>query len=98
MCTLRVLSDGCELPCGCWEQNLGPLQEQSVLLTTEPSLQPLFVVCDGHYMSRYLSMNLVDGTVGRLDTRARVIVDYGFHLSSISCEKGRIKPGAQGCH
>ena len=24
----------------CWELNLGPLEEQSVLLTTEPSLQP----------------------------------------------------------
>ena len=26
-------------PCGCWELNSGPLEEQSVLLTTEPSLQ-----------------------------------------------------------
>ena len=25
-------------PCGCWELNLGPLGEQPVLLTTEPSL------------------------------------------------------------
>jgi hypothetical protein len=23
--------DGCELPCGCWELNLGPLEEQSAL-------------------------------------------------------------------
>ena len=30
----------CEPPCGCWELNSGPLKEQSVLLTTEPSLQP----------------------------------------------------------
>jgi hypothetical protein len=29
---------GCELPYGCWELNLGPLQEQPVLLTMEPSL------------------------------------------------------------
>ena len=27
-------------PCGCWDLNSGPLEEQSVLLTTEPSLQP----------------------------------------------------------
>jgi hypothetical protein len=33
-------TDGCEQPCGCWELNSGPLEEQSVLLTTEPSLQP----------------------------------------------------------
>jgi hypothetical protein len=30
-------TDGCEPP---WELTLGPLEEQSVLLTTEPSLQP----------------------------------------------------------
>jgi hypothetical protein len=33
------ITDGCELPCGCWELNSGPLEEQSVLFTTEPSLQ-----------------------------------------------------------
>ena len=30
--------DSCELPCGCWELNPGPLEEQSLLLTTESSL------------------------------------------------------------
>ena len=35
-------SDSCELPCGCWELNLGPREEQSVLLSTKPSLQPAF--------------------------------------------------------
>ena len=29
--------DGCEPPCGCWESNLGPLEEQQMLLTAEPS-------------------------------------------------------------
>ena len=33
------ITDGCEPPCGWWELNLGPVEEQSVLLTTEPSLQ-----------------------------------------------------------
>ena len=32
---------GYELPCGCWEPNVGPLEEQSVLLTIK-SLQPCF--------------------------------------------------------
>ena len=32
--------DGCEPPCGCWELNSGPLEEQAMLLTSEPSLQP----------------------------------------------------------
>jgi len=35
------ITDGYEPPCGCWELNSGPLEEQLVLLTTEPSGQPL---------------------------------------------------------
>ena len=35
------ITEGCEPPCGCWELNSRPLEEQSVLLTAEPSLQPL---------------------------------------------------------
>ena len=34
------VTDGCEPPGGCWESNLGPLEEQSVLLTPEPSPVP----------------------------------------------------------
>ena len=33
-----LITDGRELPCGCWKLNSGPLEEQLVLLTTEPSL------------------------------------------------------------
>jgi len=32
--------DSCELVHGFWDLNPGPLEEQSVPLTTEPSLQP----------------------------------------------------------
>jgi hypothetical protein len=35
------ITDGYEPPCGCWELNSGPQEEQSVFLTTEPSLQPV---------------------------------------------------------
>ena len=35
------ITDGCEPSCGCWELNSEPLEEQSVLLTAEPSFQPL---------------------------------------------------------
>ena len=35
------VTDHCELPCVCLESNLRPLQEQPVLLITEPSLQAL---------------------------------------------------------
>ena len=34
-----LITDGCESPCGFWELNSGPLEERSVLLTSEPSLQ-----------------------------------------------------------
>ena len=40
---LDLMTDGCEPPYGCWELNSGPLEEQSVLLTSEPFLQPLFL-------------------------------------------------------
>ena len=35
-----LITDGPELPCGCWELNSGPPEEQLILVTTEPSLQP----------------------------------------------------------
>ena len=38
---LDPIMDGCEPSCGCWELNSGPLEEQMVLLTTEPLLKPL---------------------------------------------------------
>ena len=34
------ITDHCEPPCGRWELNSGPMEEQSVLLTAEPSLLP----------------------------------------------------------
>jgi hypothetical protein len=30
------IKDGCKPPCGCWELNSGPLEDQSVILTAEP--------------------------------------------------------------
>jgi hypothetical protein len=43
------ITDGCEPPCGGWELNSGPLEEQLVLLSSEPSLQPhvslVFLFC-----------------------------------------------------
>ena len=39
---LDSITDGCEPPCGCWELNSGPLEEQSVLLTTKPLVK---IIC-----------------------------------------------------
>ena len=36
--TSDLITDGCEPSYGCWELNSEPLEEPSVLLTTEPSL------------------------------------------------------------
>ena len=36
---IRII-DSCELSCGCLELNLGPLQEQQLILSSEPTLQP----------------------------------------------------------
>ena len=41
---LDPMTDGCEPPCGCWDLNSGPSQEQSVLLPAEPSRQPIWLV------------------------------------------------------
>ena len=38
------ITDGCETPYGCWDLNSRPLEEQSVLLTAEPSLQPFSIL------------------------------------------------------
>ena len=35
-----LITDGCEPACGCWELNSGHLEEQAMLLSAEPSLQP----------------------------------------------------------
>jgi hypothetical protein len=44
------VTDGCEPPCGCWDLNSGPLEEQSVLLTTEPTQQP----CNVHFKESFV--------------------------------------------
>jgi hypothetical protein len=41
------VTNGCELPCGCWELNPGLQEEEPVLLTTEPSLQALTCILVG---------------------------------------------------
>lgn len=49
----RGVIDICELLCGCWETNLGSLEEQMVLLTIELFSQSPFCV-----LISYLSLML----------------------------------------
>jgi hypothetical protein len=51
------ITDGCEPPCGCWELNSGLLEEQSVLLTTEPSLQPKSCFQTAHLKIAFSTQN-----------------------------------------
>lgn len=37
------VTEGCELPCRCWELNSDTLEEQLVLLSPEPSLQSILI-------------------------------------------------------
>jgi hypothetical protein len=46
--------NGCEPPCVCWDLNSGPLEEQSVLLTTEPFLQPHAAILYHLFLPRHL--------------------------------------------
>jgi hypothetical protein len=39
--------DGCEPPCGCWDLNSGPSEEQSVFSLAEPSGQPISIFLIG---------------------------------------------------
>lgn len=34
------VTDVCTLPCGCWDWNVGPLEEEPFFLITELSFQP----------------------------------------------------------
>ena len=60
-----LFTDGCEPPCGCWELNSGPLEEQSVRLTSEPSLQP---PCFNFFNPRNVYHKNSVGTVSRGET------------------------------
>lgn len=46
----------CELPCGCWDSNLGPLEKQPALLTSEPSLLPYCFLFKSRISLNYVAM------------------------------------------
>lgn len=58
------VTDRYELPCVCWKLNSGPLEEESALLASEPSLQPSnsnshFTFISSHYSITKASFHLV---------------------------------------
>jgi hypothetical protein len=62
------ITEGCEPPCGCWELNSGPLEEQ---LTTEPSLQPCVDILK--HVILYLDLN-------KLNISSKLLIQLNFHL------------------
>jgi hypothetical protein len=66
-----LITSGCEPPCGCWDLNSGPSEEQSLLLTTEPSLQPYIVlfVCFTVLKIRLWASH----SLGKLDSRLYLV-------------------------
>jgi len=74
------ITDGREPPCGCWELNSGPLEEQPVLLAAEPSLRPLTPCCFN--VSELSHLRTESGDTGKETTRAQQRVE-GF-LSGVT--------------
>jgi hypothetical protein len=58
-----LITNGCEPPCDYWDLNSGPLEEQLVLLTTEPSLQPPPLFSFLETGSYYISLAVLELTM-----------------------------------
>jgi hypothetical protein len=69
-----LIMDGCEPPCGCWNLNSGPLEEQSVLLTAEPFL----------YGDVFMSIMVSLGVGSILYPFSKITV-VGSHLGAMTC-------------
>ena len=58
------VTDRCELSCGSWELNQGPLEEQPVLLVTKPPLQPqMLLIIESRHLELEIS-SLRQGLLG----------------------------------
>jgi hypothetical protein len=80
--------------CGCWELNLSPLEEQSVLLTTEQSLQSSYFISKNDFFLKILcvcvclprvcrSSQRPEEVVGFPGTGVEVVVSHGELGSSV---------------
>ena len=68
-----AVTDSCELLCWCWALNPGPLEEEPVLLTAEPSLQ----LSDMHMCLRFHPVSLPASFLAILTT-----IPFQFHVLS----------------
>jgi hypothetical protein len=58
----------CEPSHGCWELNSGPLKEQPVLSTTEPSFQPTQIL----FLTMIMPINYHGSTQGKKSGKIRI--------------------------
>lgn len=80
------VADACKQPHGCWELNLGSLEEQPVLLTTEPILQPCFLIVKfSPFLSDFWNclffLNFVDITAPKSPLSTKAINGLFFYPS-----------------
>jgi hypothetical protein len=88
------ITDGCEPPCGCWELNSGPLEEQSVLLTSESSLQPRFDLLKAYQCHTYWRIKLKQDQEGKKPPtvhKRKQLNSSIFHMNIVSTPKGMDK-------
>ena len=77
VCPGTEVTYSCELPCGCWKLNPGPLQEQQVFLTAEPSLQLLKSLCV-NVLHSLVSTHCVDFIFSNVGTYTKRQVSVNF--------------------
>ena len=84
---LELVTKDFEPPRGCWESNSGFLQDQPLLLTTEPLCSPLcvmFLMCDASFYTSHVIQTGLE-----LATYPRITLNFhfsGFHLPGANLE------------
>lgn len=81
--------DGCELPCGGWGFNSGPLEEQTVLLITELTLHSYSWLATAAYRVRGVSSRLLNTRPLHTLTVSHVQQSFGLGCSSLLMSQKR---------
>jgi hypothetical protein len=79
-------SDGCEPTWDCWELNSGPLEEQSVLLAADRSLQ-LKLIFNNYIplpMEEVFSWKIPKGHISPLESAIQSLTDQNLEFSVLN--------------
>ena len=79
-----VVTDGCRPPFRYWEWSPGPVEEELVLLTTEPPLQPLSLVLSTVLTFIYFSLSQI------IPWNKGIVI---LVLPSLECSEAKMRPG-----